>query len=397
MLRTIPGMVVLAAVAAAEPVGTVCPHRFAVDVDTVTLEFPFCGSPSLSTYDPQITRLVLVIHGSARNATYNHDNLRQLAETLGQSAETLVIAPQFLEEEDLDPHGLPSSTLFWWGGWRHGNLSMDTVDHPRPARISSFAVLDQLLMAVFGSGNFPNLRRIVISGHSAGGQYVNRYAAGNLGTLTLPSDVTVRYVSANPATYVYFDDRRRVPGELDLFAPLTGEALAACPTYNDYKWGLDNLNVYMSIVGVATIRAQYGQREVVHLVGELDLDPDPVFHCEAEWQGAQHVERAVIYWNYLQEYYGPTLLTRHRIGVVPGVGHDSYAVFTSTLGMACLFDHTSDPDLDGDGQVDWNDWLLFLPGFAQMRPGPGDFDGNEVVDLADFATLMTAFGEGSER
>ena len=53
-------------------------------------------------------------------------------------------------------------------------------------------------------GIFPNLKTVVVVGHSAGGQFVNRYAAGGAGC---PNPlVEVRYVIMNPSSYLYVDD-----------------------------------------------------------------------------------------------------------------------------------------------------------------------------------------------
>ena len=44
--------------------------------------------------------------------------------------------------------------------------------------ISSFEVIDQIISHIAEPDLFPNLATIVVAGHSAGGQHVNRYAAG---------------------------------------------------------------------------------------------------------------------------------------------------------------------------------------------------------------------------
>jgi len=322
------------------PVDAVCPHRFVVTVDGHDLELVLCRSHPLDQFNPDITRVIVTVHGSGRDADNYLARVQAAAVDVGQAQNTLILAPQLLEEEDLDPHGLGSEVLFWGGGWRQGHLSATTDDHPRPARISSFAVVERLLEQVITGGYFPNVEAVVITGHSAGGQYTNRFAAGSQieDRLLAPAGIRVRYVIANPGCYVYFDGQRRLEGTVDQFAWLTPEQEQACPGYNEYKFGLEGLNSYMAAVGVSTIRWQYHRREVIHLIGELDTEP-LLLHCEEVWQGIHRFERATIYFNYLQHFFGPSVLTAHRKAIVPGAGHSSAQMFASSYGKRYLFDH----------------------------------------------------------
>ena len=82
-------------------------------------------------------------------------------------------------------------------------------------RLSSFAVADRLLAELSDAKRFPNLRRIVLAGHSAGGQFVNRYVAvGRLGESGAgpARRLEYRFLVANPSSYLYLDGRRPVAG-----------------------------------------------------------------------------------------------------------------------------------------------------------------------------------------
>ena len=66
--------------------------------------------------------------------------------------------------------------MVWPGGgdsWRSGGMS------PSNAELSSFDVADELLRTFANKNLFPNLKAIVVTGHSAGGQYATRYAMAN--------------------------------------------------------------------------------------------------------------------------------------------------------------------------------------------------------------------------
>src|SRR5262249_51528255 len=53
---------------------------------------------------------------------------------------------------------------------------------------------------------FPNLKLIVVTGHSAGGQFTHRYAAAT--HVEKQIRIPMRYVVANPSTYLYLDETR---------------------------------------------------------------------------------------------------------------------------------------------------------------------------------------------
>jgi hypothetical protein len=76
------------------------------------------------------------------------------------------------------------------------------------------------------------------------------------------------------------------------------------------------------------------------LLGELDVDPADASldtTCPAALQGAHRFERGTIYHAYVGHFFGSTVWANHETVPVPGVGHDSRALFTSDCGLAQLF------------------------------------------------------------
>lgn len=59
-------------------------------------------------------------------------------------------------------------------------------------------------MACGDRTTYPNLRKILIVGFSAGGQFVQRYALGGMGASNLVSAVDVAYFVLSPSSYVVF-------------------------------------------------------------------------------------------------------------------------------------------------------------------------------------------------
>src|SRR5438445_13467960 len=92
---------------------------------------------------------------------------------------------------------------FSCNGWKDGEPALGSA-------IDSFSAMDGLLAALDDKARFPALKEIVVAGHSAGGQYVQRYAAGNRIEPTLSTPV--RYLVANPSSYLYLEPWRPVNG-----------------------------------------------------------------------------------------------------------------------------------------------------------------------------------------
>jgi pimeloyl-ACP methyl ester carboxylesterase len=300
------------------------PAWAAVSVRTVRIgsdTFEYCGNRSVDSPSTAVQTVVIVVHGTNRNACDYGSFVETSAGLAGRSATTMVIAPHFYASED----SRPSSRLLFWNatGWKDGAASLNG------ARISSYAVVDDLLRRAGDRTSFPNVTDIVVAGHSAGGWFTNRYAAGSR------SPVTARYVVANPSSYLYFDAQRWKSGALHR---LTAAEVAACPGVNRYRYGLQRLNPYLAAAG--DLAARYRTRTVTYLLGDQDTDSaDPLLDtsCAANWQGAHRFERGQQYFTYLGAVFGPGVYATQSRLVVPGVGHDGNAMFTSPNGQRALF------------------------------------------------------------
>jgi hypothetical protein len=238
----------------------------------------------------------------------------------------------------------------WWtqAGWVRGDKSVTAP------RISSYTVVDEIIEKLTLSGNFPALGEIVVVGHSAGGQFTQRYAAGSL-----TNGPNQRYVVANPSSYMYLDQDRLVGDEWKVPATL-------CP-YNVYKFGPVSRNAYMLQVGSrGDLRDQYIQREVIYLIGSEEDNctcnsnsacgsigtstctasdcscnndnsaTDPWLNCspEAQWQGVNRYERAYLFVSHLDTFYSTH---RHRLYEIEGVGHNGGRMYECGYGPKALF------------------------------------------------------------
>ncbi len=282
---------------------------------------PYYGSLPLVRND-LIHRAVLVLHGNQRDAGRYYDHTVASAIAAQRFRDVIVLAPNFRTRED---HPAPGEHYWSSQGWKTGDKSRDA------GRISSFSVIDELLARVCPTKPelFPNLNTVVIIGHSAGGQFVSRYAAGGAGCLN--SAVEVRYVVMNPSSYLYVDGRRKsaVTHRFESGAP-------GCQTYDEYKYGLNDLNAYMQHVGVARLRTQLFTRRTYYLGGTKDVGTGGSLdtRCEAHMQGPNRLVRFENYRDYTSlfgDWTGAVFVP------VPGVGHEGRKMLASDRARQIMF------------------------------------------------------------
>lgn len=298
------------------------------------------GDPTSIGQHLQVETLLIMIHGSSRNVD---DYLCQAAASVHDKHKTMVVAPWFAAEEDLpfDLYNTSAPALWWsepgpiWHTWRYG---ADAVN----ANVSSYAAVDAIIDLVTDDVvRFPRLKRIVVAGHSAGGQYVQRWAFLSPNAIfqqpSRPMDI--RAVVANPKSFVFMDDRRFVNGE---FVVPSSDEIGNCTTYNDWEWGITGngtnlLTPYKDAAiraagGVDRLVQRYASRNVVYIAGELDvlLNGD----CEEQMQGPYRRKRSELFMESLSIVFGRRV--HHRL-VVAGVHHDHGLMFQSPEGQQAMF------------------------------------------------------------
>ena len=298
-------------------------------------------SHALEEIHSEITKLVIVVHGTNRNADDYFENMKiALRQRPSEVPSTAIIAPQYLTESDINFHGLSDDHLYWSSdGWKSGSNSRDESSNPRDIRISSFEVQDTLIIRSLQS--FPNLSQLVFTGHSAGGQFTNRYTASSpiFEILCDEYDISSKSIIANPGTYVYMSPERRVgESETEFAIPDIN-----CSDYNEWSFGLEDLFVYPSRAGADQIREWYSTREVVYLLGQNDNDPNASTlprSCRAMTLGNHRYERGRIYYNHIVRTFGEEIKSLHSKVEVPRVGHSNFDMYNSEEGLRVLFDES---------------------------------------------------------
>ncbi|MCP3462551.1 MULTISPECIES: hypothetical protein [unclassified Bradyrhizobium] len=304
------------------PVKAVADARLAVGDHAV---LPLYLSSDWALPLPSITRAVIVLHGRLRNADVYYKSARTAqAAASDEGRATIMIVPQFLAQVDIDAYKLPDETLRWsLEGWEGGEAALA----PSPA--SSFEALDAIL-ARFGDRRiFPNLKQVVVAGHSGGGQVAQRYAIAGRGEAKLSRQhIEVRYVVANPSSYAYFSAERPEPS-----------IAASCPGYDNWKYGMNDRPPYLSDATSAALEQRYVEREVIYLLGTLDTNPEhPALDnsCMAKAQGPYRYARGHAYADAMagRDHGTPN----HKLFDVAGIGHDGDKMLTSKCGLTALFD-----------------------------------------------------------
>lgn len=298
-----------------------------------------------------IKRVIIIVHGSSRNADdYLCCGLSSIPTRMEKT--TMVIAPWFLTPEDR-PQNDKTDFMRWNESgpiphtWRYGAESVSD------GLTSSYRAMDELAEKImFQVKRFPLLESLVVAGHSAGGQFTHRWAltsnpeTGIWGDYKKGSSdfrfVPLRVVAANPRSFCYLDARRFNNMTFTVPDP---KRIKTCPGYNAWEWGLGDLNGRVpgpkyvkdqihNEGGYEEMVKRYAQRNVIYLAGDLDRLPVRAECEDDDFQGHNRFERSKIYFDYLTDFFGqPT----HRRYVAKETPHDHCLIFQSAAGRKALF------------------------------------------------------------
>jgi pimeloyl-ACP methyl ester carboxylesterase len=327
-MRKLAGVWAVSAIAYAGPCITATNH--------CTEWVAFAGGPrsllyrtySLDEKNENISRALIMVHGAGRDAHIYFRTAIAAAFLAGALENTIVISPRFASNDGRSCRDslAPAETNWSCSGdsWRSGGLSISSD------QVTSFDFMDEILRKLARKQVFPNLKAIVIAGHSAGGQYVTRYEMANRLHDTLGIPIT--YVVANPSSYAYLDPERPIADGSDFRPFVEGRN---CTTYDRWPYGLQNRTGYAAKRTDDELKAQLASRPVTYLLGEIDILPLGGFDssCPAMAQGPNRLARGRAYGKYVNQKYG----ARHQVIVVPLCGHNARCMFTAELALPILF------------------------------------------------------------
>ncbi len=287
---------------------------------------PVYRSLPLLEGDTVITRAVIVVHGTKRNADDYFETMVEATGLAGRLDETLVISPRFQTAADGPASNEPRWTS---GGWKRGDQS--NAGPSDPDGIGSYEAMDSVLALLGDRVRYPALEKVVVTGHSAGGQFVHRFAAGSRMEERL-THLRIRYLPANPSTWLFLGPEREGQGSGGEWGvPDTN----LCPDYNDWHYGLEDVNPYIAAQPLSQIRSQLASRDVIYMLGNQDVGSSYLdMSCGAMLQGPNRYARGLSVFEFMETFYPEH---EGHLSVVPGVAHSSFGIYTSPQGQIALF------------------------------------------------------------
>jgi len=283
---------------------------------------------ALAEKNERIARAWIVVHGAGRDADNYFRTALAATFLAGALEDTIVISPRFASNDGSGCRDTLAANEVNWpcngDSWRSGGTAMNDE------KLASFDFADELLRRLAKREIFPNLKAIVVSGHSAGGQFVTRYEMANQSHDKLGIPIT--YVVANPSSYAYPDPERPNPDTKEMKS--FGDA-RNCTTYDNWPYGLKRRTGYSAKLTDDQLKKQLAARPVTYLLGELDTLPLAGFDssCPAMAQGPNRLARGQAFANYVNRKYN----AQHKAIVVPLCGHNARCMFTAEPALPILF------------------------------------------------------------
>ena len=235
-----------------------------------------------------------------------------------------VIAPMFPRRETLAHNNEPDDGRAVWGDswadedghpdqmglaaddWRGGGDANGTS-------FSSYDYIDLVFARFSDQSRFPNLKRVVLAGFSAGGQFAGRYAA--IGKGVVREGVKVDYIAMAPSTEFRFE--KDIP----------------------WLYGLKGRPRYASGLTDEDIMRNLCSRRVWRGCGSLDIEGRPHTSLDmtppAVAQGANRFERFKSFARYLDSY--PEWRKQVSFHVFEGISHKEALCYPSSAVIDFIF------------------------------------------------------------
>jgi len=312
----------------------------------------------LEAKNENITRALIFVHGINRDADNHFRTVLAAALLAGALNNTVIISPRFASNSNAPGNqtgdcrdSMAPDEANWIcetqraDSWRSGGGEAGND------KLTSFDFMDEIVRRLARKDVFPNLKKIVVAGHSAGGQFVIRYEMAN--QVHDLVGIPISYVVSNPSAYPYVDDMRptatalhtttaaAAPGFMPSAPAVPPPAFAPyadaknCAGYDNWPYGLKNRVGYASRLTDDQLKKQLAARPVTYLLGEADILPVGVFDasCPAMAQGPNRLARGMAFSRYVRERQG----ANHSTVVVPFCSHSARCMFTSDVALPLIF------------------------------------------------------------
>lgn len=200
-----------------------------------------------------------------------------------QEGEVIIVAPIVLNTNDQAAGATSDDGADWavYGGsnWEFGG---STQAPAADSSVSFYTALDKMIDMLLDKSVYPNLGKVVVGGHSMGGQAAQRYALFRHGQ---DNDDDVLYWIGNPGSFTWLTADRPAGGDCD-------------GNTNKFPYGLDESSNFPKYVrsmlndGETTgdMVNRFRSRQIRYAFGLLDNGAGDT-HCESYAQGANHLQR----------------------------------------------------------------------------------------------------------
>ncbi|WFD42862.1 hypothetical protein MPSI1_001512 [Malassezia psittaci] len=282
----------------------------------------------------QVKRVLISLPGLHRdswkyaNLFYNALRYVQDKNKYGvEEGDVLIVAPVVLNLDDQAAGGTNGDDSDWAvyrkSNWEFGgNTQSPKADHS----VSFYTALDKLIEKFLDKDQYPNVEKVVVAGHSLGGQAVQRYA---LLKHEKSYDDQVMYWVGNPGAYTWITSDR--PTDADCGG-----------STNQFPYGLESGSTFPKYVqkmfddgqNSGDIVNRFRSRKVRYALGLLDNGAGDT-HCEAYTQGANHLQRGANFVKSLDDDGG--FPDTHSVSYVAGLSHQDYPMIAAEPSLQYLF------------------------------------------------------------
>ena len=251
----------------------------------------------------EVQGAIITFHGNNRNADDYFEKMASIIIGLGLTDDILIIAPKFatLYERSSDSDWYWNTTSWKWG--------MPSYNSPLGENISSFAIIDTILTKISDESLFPQLENVLITGHSSGAAFTHMFSYTK--SENSFNGLNIKFAVVNNQYFVHPDDTRiQQDGSVSV--------LQSCNNYNDWPYGLNNLNPYMQIIGASLAKNNFFSNVVDYFVGENDTDTSLDSGCHYDILGSSRLEKNLNFNTYM-DVISPN--NSHQITIIPNLGH----------------------------------------------------------------------------
>ncbi|TRM70565.1 hypothetical protein BD626DRAFT_477871, partial [Schizophyllum amplum] len=235
--------------------------------------------------------------------------------------EILLAAPVWLNDYDAKAGAAgPNDVYFKSSRWFEGGMSVG----PNDTDISSVTAMDLLVSHFLDTSAYPAVTQLVTAGHSMGAQFAQRYA---LMRDAQDGDDMMRYWVGNPGSFAWLTDTR--PKAIND---------SCADSYNSWPYGGQTTHALHPFPTTYKkefnrkwddVVKRYRARYMRHAQGLADNGAGDT-HCEAQSQGATHLERGQGFDSMLQGMDGG-MPGRTKFDYLPDVSHQDYPMMAAVI------------------------------------------------------------------